>query len=76
MCGERWQPWVGSRLPCHAACLFDDDDLVAIRRAWLSGRTNFVVIAKAIGISPQSLRSLLETAAKLARAEQLASQPH
>lgn len=73
VCGRRWAPWRGSRLQCHAACLFDDDDLLRIRRAWLNSKTDFVKLAKAIGISAQSMRSLLITAARLARTEQPAT---
>jgi hypothetical protein len=73
VCGDRWTPWMSSRLQCHAACLFDDDDLLRLRKAWLNCKTDFVKLAKAIGISAQSMRSLLNHAAKLARAEQLAT---
>lgn len=30
VCGEPWVPWAGSLLPCHAKCLFDDRESIAI----------------------------------------------
>ena len=31
VCGGYWKPWAGSRLPCHARCLFTDDARAVVR---------------------------------------------
>lgn len=63
VCGELWRPWAGSRLPCHARCLFTDEgrrELLALFRdeTVLGG---YAALAKHFGVSASVIRSVLRT---------------
>lgn len=54
ICGKKWKPWAGSRLPCHSRCLFTEDAVKAIRA---SPKANSV-IAKSLGVSYSVIQSI------------------
>jgi hypothetical protein len=54
VCGQPWRPWAGSYLPCHARCLFDDDEERAIKNDPRSTR----VIANELGVTESVIRSV------------------
>lgn len=63
VCGVRWHPWAGSYLPCHAACLFtedEEDEVLAELEA--DPRLRIEDVARARGVTVAVLRSLLRRA--------------
>lgn len=61
VCGEPWRPWAFSRLPCHAACLYDAAATHEIRELHQSSRYSRRQgdLAAALGISTSVLRAVL-----------------
>jgi len=57
ICGKSWTPWAGSKLPCHAACLFTPQERQAIRAVSMTQTE----IARAWSVSPSTIRSILNT---------------
>lgn len=69
ICGQPWSPWVGSRLPCHARCLLDDEAKLALMDLIATDpRATLTAVAEAMGISISALRSALRHAPESARA--------
>lgn len=60
VCGERWVPWSGSFLPCHAKCLFTDATLAVIR---VDPRGDLEA-SKHYGVSPPVFRAARHAAIK------------
>lgn len=58
VCGHWWRPWTGSRLPCHAECLFDDDAVTRIKSVRDRFRSD-MELAEALGLTYGVLRGVL-----------------
>lgn len=54
VCGETWQPWAGSRLACHTACLFTDETLLDI----LASRRTDAQLSTLYGVTVSVVRSV------------------
>lgn len=53
VCEEPWHPWAMSRLPCHARCLFTEQEQDAI----LNDSRRLVDIAAALRVSINTVRA-------------------
>lgn len=60
-CGERWVPWAGTGLRCHARCYFTPTEVECIARAVAAG-TGQLRTAKYLGVSLATLRRTLKRA--------------
>lgn len=57
-CGKHWQPWAGSKLDGHAACLVTEDFKQRVGDLLRSSPTvTYGKIAEAIGVSAAVVRS-------------------
>jgi hypothetical protein len=65
ICGKHWRPWAGSRLPCHAKCLYEPATLRMITEEVLSLADGMRTIARRMGLSYESLRSIVEHGRKV-----------
>jgi hypothetical protein len=65
VCGKRWVPWAGSRLPCHAACLYDEPTKSLIRREVLASTDSVRTIARRMGLSYKTLQGLIASRRKV-----------
>lgn len=60
VCSKPWRPWAGSRLQCHARCLYSEADAATIAFADRSGlfKTQIELAAR-LGISVGVLRAVV-----------------
>lgn len=61
ICGQAWQPFGGTRLPCHARCLYDEagQDVILELSEGGAGDKNLV---RALGVTHSVLRATLKAA--------------
>lgn len=59
VCGGTWRPWVGSRLPCHARCLFDDENLGYFLEIAARPKVAIAELARHQGISLATARAII-----------------
>jgi hypothetical protein len=58
-CVKRWRPFVGSRLPCHAKCLYTAEDKAKIRELYQASSITEKKLAELLGITPAMVRAVL-----------------
>lgn len=58
VCGELWRPWVGSFLPCHARCLFTDEEQDAL----LEENATRAAQARRLGVTVSVIQAALSAA--------------
>lgn len=57
-CGRSWRPFVGSRLPCHAGCLWTPADRSRIRSILFETTIQAMKVAEQLGVSISVVRQL------------------
>jgi hypothetical protein len=60
VCGMRWVPWAGSRLPCHGRCLLSSEARAELVRIFRTDPTRgLAAVAESFGVTPSVLRATL-----------------
>ena len=59
VCGNKWRPWAGSLLPCHARCLLTDAGAELCHSVWNTTKP-FKDIAEILGVPPSVVKSTLQ----------------
>ena len=67
ICGERWRPYAGSLLPCHAACMWTDDGALALA---MDPRADSL-IARQLGVTMPIVRAGRARGDQLYEAQQM-----
>jgi len=58
VCGQDWQPWANSRLPCHGRCLLTTEAATTCLEMWQDNHTA-QVIAASLGVTIGVIKSTL-----------------
>lgn len=59
ICSGPWQPWAGSRLPCHTKCLLTDEGVSACLHHFRESNGSVQSIADKMGVTVAVIRGTL-----------------